>query len=231
MAKKPKAEASFGQNPFKQLKGFAISSSDPPKSNQKPAAPLAAQAGERKASPAPREAEPSFVEEMAKLGVVSAAGEEFALEPEPEPVIDPVAPPTAGPINEEQLFIRALGRLDATFQDEYELQSGAPEAAPRRMKQVRQGTLQPEGRLDLHGLTREEARSRVRYFLEDASYHKKKVVLIITGWGKHSSGEPVLRQDLERYLSLEAKAWVVEWGRAPRQLGGDGALVVFLKGS
>lgn len=240
MAKKPKPESTFGQNPFKQLKGFAVSSSDAAKKSQNNPAHRAAKADESKGrtAPAPEKAEPSFAEEMAKLGVVTAPGQKAApaaepeAEPEAEPVVDPImVPPAAGPMTEEQLFIRALGRLDATFQDDYELETGPPEASPRRMKQLRQGVLQPEGRLDLHGLTREEARARVRFFLEDASYQQKKVVLIITGWGKNSPGEPVLRQEIERYLSLDAKAWVVEWGRAPRQLGGEGALVVFLKGS
>jgi DNA-nicking Smr family endonuclease len=233
MAKKPNSESSFGQNPFKQLKGFAVSPSNSPDKDQKNPAPKPVKVNDPQARTAPggAEAEPSFVEEMARLGVVSSSEPEAAPEPEPEPLVTPVkAPPAAGPLTEEQLFIRALGRLDASFQDDYELETAPPEASPRRMKQLRQGVLQPEGRLDLHGLTREEARSRVRFFLEDASYQQKKVVLIITGWGKNSAGEPVLRQEIERYLSLDAKAWVVEWGRAPRQLGGDGALVVFLKG-
>lgn len=236
MAKKPKPESTFGQNPFKQLKGFAVSSSDAAKKAQNNPAHRAGKADDSRGrtAPVPEKAEPSFVEEMAKLGVVTAPGRGAApaAEQEAEPVVDPVkAPPAAAPMTEEQLFIRALGRLDATFQDDYELETGPPDASPRRMKQLRQGVLQPEDRLDLHGLTREEARARVRFFLEDASYQQKKVVLIITGWGKNSPGEPVLRQEIERYLSLDAKAWVVEWGRAPRQLGGEGALVVFLKGS
>lgn len=238
MAKKPKPPSSFGQNPFKQLKGFAVSAGDSPKQQgtapgSKPA-PMAEDRGRAGSAPAAADDEPSFAAEMARLGVVMASEPETTPEPdsELEPGVNPPqAQPVSGPLSEEQLFVRALGRLDTTFLDEFELETGPPEASPRRMKQLRQGTLQPQGRLDLHGLGREEARSRVRFFLEDASYQQKKVVLIITGRGKNSPGEPVLRQEVERYLSLEAKAWVVEWGRAPRQLGGDGALVVFLKGA
>lgn len=99
------------------------------------------------------------------------------------------------------------------------------------MRQLRRGLVRPEARLDLHGSTRAEVLEKVRLFLEDAVYQRKKVVLIITGGGKNSSGEPVLRREVERYLSRDVKAWVVEWDRAPRRLGGDGALVVFLKGA
>lgn len=240
MAKKPNTDSSFGQNPFKQLKGFAVSANEQPRQGGKSGS---TQGGER---PAPKtdgdktrsrvaasapDAEPSFIEEMRRLGVSPKAASEIAPQPEMDPQPEreePVA--CTAPVTEEQLFVRALGRLDTTFNDEYDLEQSPPTASPRRMKQLRQGALQPEGRLDLHGVTRDEVRSRVRYFLEDAAYHKKKVVLIITGWGKNSSGEPVVRQEVERYLTLDAKAWVVEWGRAPRQLGGEGALVVFLKG-
>lgn len=240
MAKKPSPESSFGLNPFKQLKGFAVSGNDQPvKGPQAEAAKIGkavpsqtdkANAPKSSADNPAAETEPSFVEEMRRLGVVLAPEQETLMVPAPEPP-DTKAPPDDEPISEQQLFVSALGRLDTTFSDDYDLEQSPPTASPRRMKQLRQGTLQPEARLDLHGVTREEVRGRVRFFLEDAAYHKKKVALIITGWGKNSSGEPVVRQEVERYLALDAKAWVVEWGRAPRQLGGEGALVVFLKGS
>lgn len=239
MAKKPNPESSFGQNPFKQLKGFAVSTSEQADTGpERPAAKTAKATAHRVARPMASagspvvEAEPSFVEEMQRLGVAPSA--EIEVAPEPEAVLPsekPTASADTGPVTEEQLFVNALGRLDTTFSDDYDLEQSPPTASPRRMKQLRQGSLQPEARLDLHGVTRDEVRSRVRFFLEDAAYHKKKVGLIITGWGKNSAGEPVLRQEVERYLALDAKAWVVEWGRAPRHLGGEGALVVFLKGS
>jgi DNA-nicking Smr family endonuclease len=178
------------------------------------------------------DAEPSFVEEMRRLGVSPQVEPEIAPPAAADSQPESRAPAAdSGPVTEEQLFIRALGRLETTFHDDYDLAQSPPAASPRRMKQLRQGTLQPEARLDLHGLTRDEVRSRVRFFLEDAAHHRKKVVLIITGWGKNSTAEPVLRLEVERYLALDAKAWVVEWARAPRHLGGEGALVVFLKGS
>jgi DNA-nicking Smr family endonuclease len=70
----------------------------------------------------------------------------------------------------------------------------------------------------------------VRNFLESRQRQGMKTVLIITGRGLRSkNGESVIRSDIEAYLRTRAKAWVVEWGRAPKQYGGDGALVVFLR--
>ncbi len=168
---------------------------------------------------------------MRRLGVNPVAQTESLPPDDPLPTTEEETAPHRATLTEEQQFLSALGPLTTHFADEYELEVTTPAASPRRMKQLRQGLVRPEARLDLHGLTRDEVRGKVRSFLEDAVHHRKKVVLIITGWGKNSPGEPVLRQEVERYLSLDAKAWVVEWGRAPRQLGGDGALVVFLKGS
>ncbi|WP_155875537.1 Smr/MutS family protein [Desulfuromonas sp. AOP6] len=169
-----------------------------------------------------------FAKEMARLGLDSSAlGTEDANAEQPE---GPAA--STGQreesLTEKDLFLQALGKMEVTFVDEYP-EEETPGAVPRRMKLLRKGKLRPEATLDLHGLTRDEARAKVRFFLEDSLHHRRKVVLVITGWGKGSGKEPILRDDMERYLGQEGRAWVSEWGRAPRQHGGEGALVVFLR--
>ncbi|MEZ4600318.1 MAG: Smr/MutS family protein [Syntrophotaleaceae bacterium] len=131
-------------------------------------------------------------------------------------------------LSEEEEFLCAIGRMDAVFRDELPLEE-PPAATPGRMKQLRQGKLAPEATLDLHGLSREQAREKVRFFLEDSVFQGRRTVLVITGKGRGSPDGPVLRDDMQRYLSSEARAWVVEWGRAPARYGGDGALAVFLR--
>jgi len=167
-----------------------------------------------------------FAEEMARLGVDPSA-EDVSIAA-PSPSVAPDGNEEKPPATDKDLFLSALGTMEVTFQDEFPAEEEPP-ATARRIKLLRKGRLHPEASLDLHGMSREEARSRVRFFLEDALYHGRKTVLIITGRGKSSGTEPILRAEMERYLSLEGKAWVSEWSRAPRQYGGDGALVVFLK--
>jgi DNA-nicking Smr family endonuclease len=167
---------------------------------------------------------------MKRLGVAHSAADE----PTPEAAEtrpDDLSPPAAAeaPATDRDLFLASLGEMEAIFTDEFPA-ADEPVAVPRRMRQVRRGELLPEERLDLHGLGRAEARERVRHFLDNAVYHGRKTVLIVTGRGKGSGGEPVLRAEIERYLKYEAAAWVAEWGRAPARYGGEGALVVFLKG-
>jgi DNA-nicking Smr family endonuclease len=138
----------------------------------------------------------------------------------------------ADELSEEELFLHHLGQMDAVFNDSYPDpdQSAQEQASARRMRQLRKGRLRPEATLDLHGCYREEARKKARNFLESRQRQGMKTVLIITGRGLRSkNGESVIRSDIEAYLRTRAKAWVVEWGRAPKQYGGDGALVVFLR--
>jgi len=212
----------FRHDPFKPLKGFRVSTG-----NEAPP-PAAPRPEEGEARPAQDEAG-YFAEEMARLGVDRRAGGEGVEKPRPEPPAGETPAPEVPPPDDEALFLASLGTLQTVFADELP-EPEAPPPSPRRMRQLRRGGLLPEAQLDLHGLDREAARERVRHFLDDSVHHGMKAVLIVTGRGKGSGGEPVLRNEIERYLRDAASVWVLEWGRAPARFGGEGALVVFLKG-
>lgn len=194
-------------NPFGELKGLRVSGEG------KRPAPLPA-------VPEPT-AESDFLEEMKRLGVQRKGAAKPPASPTPPPVRE------EPPMDDRSLFLAALGRMETAFEDE--IPAEEPASAPRRMKQVRQGKLAPEAILDLHGLDRCQAREKVRHFLDDSAWQGKRTVMIITGRGAGSGGEAVLRQETENYLRREAAASVSEWGRAPARLGGEGALVVFLR--
>jgi DNA-nicking Smr family endonuclease len=209
----------FQQNPFKRLKGFCVSPPEKAPPEDRPVTPPVAAYDEAA----------QFADEMERLGVARRPAGEAAAEttdtnsPDSSPKVAIKPPPT-----DRDLFLASLGEMEAVFSDEIPAEDG-PVAAPRRMRQVRRGELVPEAQLDLHGLGRDAARDRVRHFLDNAVYQGRKTVLIVTGRGKSSGAEPVLRAEIERYLKYEAAAWVAEWGRAPARYGGEGALVVFLK--
>ena len=86
-----------------------------------------------------------------------------------------------------------------------------------------------ERQLDLHGLTREEALVALARFLKSASVHGEKAVLVITGKGNNSPGEPVLQQAVVAWLRDTGRKLVVEFAPAPREMGGSGAFVIFLR--
>jgi DNA-nicking Smr family endonuclease len=221
--KQPRSKREFNESPFKTLKGLVVSEQAIP----------APQSIQKKPAAAEEEVDDGslFQREMAMLKVEKRHGNETGrcLPPEcPTPESPPEKSPAA--TTDQELFLSALGNMDSVFRDELP-QEAEPHASPRRMKQLRQGKLVPEAHLDLHGATREEARHKVRCFLEDCLHHGYKTVLVITGRGKGSREGPVLRADMEKYLSHEATAWVAEWGRAPARYGGEGALVVYLRSS
>ncbi len=221
MSKKKRSEKSapdsYNNNPFKQLKGFAVSESE------EVAPPLAVPEELPAVEP-----ERSFTDEMDFLGVDPLADRDALDREVPVGTTGLSEEFPQGVQTDEELFLGALGQLDTRFSDQ--LPQETKLAAPRRLKQLKQGRLTPAASLDLHGLQRQQVSEKISHFLQDAAYQGWQTLLIVTGRGLHSSdGEPVLRNEAERFLAAEGKTLVAEWGRAPRQYGGEGALVVFLK--
>ena len=132
---------------------------------------------------------------------------------------------------EESVFLAEIGRLklDTKFADcipdEGELQS----LSGNRLRQVKQGVVSVSHQLDLHGLTREEALEALPRFLQSAQKMNQKAVLVITGKGNHSPEEPVLHQAVASWLRDTGRSTVLEFAPAPRDMGGSGAYVVFLR--
>ena len=142
----------------------------------------------------------------------------------------PVLPEKSKEERDQEVFLEALGSMQKTFIDEWSEEEPVNKAVPRRMKQVERGQIKPEAELDLHGLTVEEACTKLRFFLQDALYQGCRAVLLITGKGLHSSDGPVLRIAMEILLESQREL-VLEWGMAPQRYGGSGALIVFLRQS
>jgi DNA-nicking Smr family endonuclease len=206
----------FNNSPFKNLKGLSL----PVKEEVKIAPPPLRSEVAR---------EYDFSAEMKGLGVKILPADERLADVERPPAEAPVIvnrPIASEPRNDEELFLSAIQGMEVVFSDEIpDLE--VPSATPRRLKLVEQGRLRPSERLDLHGFTRSEARRRAAHFLENAVHHGYPLVLIITGWGKSGSGEAILREEIVRYLRTDGAPLISEWALAPKNLGGDGALLVF----
>ncbi|MDA8099718.1 MAG: Smr/MutS family protein [Nitrospiraceae bacterium] len=98
-----------------------------------------------------------------------------------------------------------------------------------RMKQVKRGTLRITQEIDLHGFVREEALRRLDYFISTAQARGHQAVLVITGKGTNSPEGPVLQGAVAEWLRTRGKKSVAEFHPAPRDKGGSGAYVVFLR--
>jgi DNA-nicking Smr family endonuclease len=133
---------------------------------------------------------------------------------------------------EQEVFLQALEslRLDVRFSDQLQEEEPASRPAPvNRLRQVRRGGIRVDLQLDLHGLTRDEALENLDRFVKGAYNRGQKGVLVITGKGNNSPGEPVLKVAVVNWFRESGKGMVAEFVQAPNDMGGSGAFVVFLK--
>ncbi len=222
MAKKKKSSElkkdNYKNNPFKRLKGFAYSAQE--KNNPNPTV----------SEPVQDEVIGSFIDVMRTLGVEQLnKSETFDSEDLESLECGDNILEKDEDLSEAAIFLAAMGDLSVSFEDGF-VEEPRPEVLPKRIKQVKQGKLSPDASLDLHGLQCTEVVDKLQNFLHKAEHRGWQTLLVITGKGLHSEdGEPVLRNEVERYLSAEGKKQVIEWSRAPRQYGGNGALFLFLK--
>lgn len=132
---------------------------------------------------------------------------------------------------EEGAFLKEIGRLklDRKFVDAIPDEGELQPLSGNRLRQVKRGVVSVGHQLDLHGLTREEALAALPGFLHSARKRGQKAVLVITGKGNHSAEEPVLHQAVASWLRDAGREMVLEFAPAPREMGGSGAYVVFLR--
>ena len=101
------------------------------------------------------------------------------------------------------------------------------------------GLLEPEARIDLHGLTESAAHRALHAFLNGAVARGFRLVLVVTGKGNPRKEESaswmmsphgVLKQMVPRWLNQpEASALIAHMQPAHVRHGGDGALYIYLR--
>lgn len=101
---------------------------------------------------------------------------------------------------------------------------------PREVRRLRRGQYAIDGKLDLHGMSLEQARDAVSAFVRKRSLDGDRVIQIIHGKGEHSPrGLAVLRGEIGAWLSDgRAARHVAAFATAPDDMGGEGALLVLL---
>lgn len=102
---------------------------------------------------------------------------------------------------------------------------------------LKQGKLKPEAKIDLHGMTLDQAHPRLTAFIMKAYQSQKRLVLVVTGKGKlRDDGGPipvrfgVLRHQVPQWLSTPPLAQLVlQVTEAHLRHGGGGAYYVYLR--
>jgi DNA-nicking Smr family endonuclease len=211
--------ADFKNNPFKSLKGLT----PPP-----PA---------RAAKPAPMRSKKEKEEDAEALFLQAVAGAR-KIENDAAPLVLPGTTKTAdrgddAAPQDSQLFLQAMQKIGTAIKDPGQSTQEEPEAERRspssRMKQLKRGTIRIGSELDLHGYLRDEALVRLDHFIKSAYARGLDAVLVITGKGVNSAEGPVLQGAATAWLRDRGKGMVAEFSPAPRDRGGSGAYVVFLK--
>ena len=95
------------------------------------------------------------------------------------------------------------------------------------VKKLRLGHWVVQGELDLHGLTREDAREALVQFLAEAGKRGCRCVRVVHGKGLGSPGrQPVLKGKVHGWLVQRQEVLAFTQARGPD--GGAGALIVLL---
>jgi len=152
--------------------------------------------------------------------------EEFPSEPLPAPPAKPVpsrrprkpplpAPPAPPPIP----VLPEIAHGDVAGVDK------------RTAQRMRRGQLSIEARIDLHGLTEEDAHRALTSFVIGAQQAGRRCVLVVTGKGLRQDGRTgVLRRNVPRWLNeAPNRARILAFCHAQPKDGGEGALYLLLR--
>jgi DNA-nicking Smr family endonuclease len=97
-------------------------------------------------------------------------------------------------------------------------------------ERFRRGQLAVEARLDLHGMTQEEAHRALVRFIRRGHEDGLRTVLVITGKGGFGDARGVLRDAVPRWLNeSDLRPRVLSCAWAQPKHGGAGALYVLLR--
>lgn len=100
----------------------------------------------------------------------------------------------------------------------------------RLAERLRRGQLPIEGKLDLHGLTQQEAHDQLSGFIALSQKQGHRCILVVTGKGAWREGAGILREMVPRWLNERLnRARVLAIAQAQPQHGGAGALYILLK--
>jgi DNA-nicking Smr family endonuclease len=102
---------------------------------------------------------------------------------------------------------------------------------PNMLRSLRRGLLPIDARLDLHGMTADDAQAKLIAFLRETRGRGERCVLVIHGKGEHSASPGgVLRGEIAAWLSQgRAREHVAAFASAQREDGGEGAVYVALR--
>lgn len=182
--------------------------------------------------PAPaREASDDELWASAVTGVERlAAGPARVGPPQPAPPPEKFWHPDLDALRELEALVSGDAPFDLADTDEF-IEGRVPGLDPAIVRRLRKGEFAVQGHLDLHGMTREEAKGAVDAFLKKARSAGKRCVLLVHGRGLHSKDQVPILKDAVRTWFATARfgRHVLAFATARPVDGGAGALYVLLR--
>lgn len=162
--------------------------------------------------------------------------------PEPPAAVEPPKPVRLSPQQAAPLVLRPEGSKSSIRHDLAQPLSEALARVPvqmdkRQFQRLSRGKLDPEARIDLHGMTLSQAHGALNGFILRAHAAGLRLVLVITGKGKTVADDgPIprrqgaLKHDVPQWLRMAPLGPVVlEIREAHIRHGGAGAYYVYLR--
>ncbi|MCH9755839.1 MAG: Smr/MutS family protein [Gammaproteobacteria bacterium] len=115
----------------------------------------------------------------------------------------------------------------SNIRPETTLSFGKTQIQAKQFKSLKQGTIRPEAKLDLHGLYLDEASDTLVQFIDDAREQNMRCILIIHGKGGRFHEPPILKAHVNHWLKQLPE--VLAFHSALARDGGHGAVYVLLK--
>lgn len=209
-------------NPFASLK---LQKPEPAKAPAKPSVP----------APQPKPQQRAGDDESALFLEHVGAVEPVKARSNKAHIVPPPPPPRGSDADEEALLqlselVAGEGPFDLADSDEF-IEGAAPGLDPQILRKLRRGDYAYQAHLDLHGLTRAEAKGQLEVFLQASRLKGHRCVLVVHGRGLHSKDQlPVLKEGVQKWLTVGRVAkQVLAFSTARPHDGGAGAVYVLLR--
>jgi DNA-nicking Smr family endonuclease len=185
-------------------------------------------------APPPRERSDDELWADAVSGVTRVAPGPSRVEA-PPPVAERTLPgefwhPDLDALRELEALVSGEAPFDLADTDEF-IEGRVPGLDPAIVRRLRRGEFAVQGHVDLHGMTREEAKQAVDAFLRASRRAGKRCVLLVHGRGIHSKDQvPILKEALKSWLATARFGrHVLAFATARPPDGGAGAVYVLLR--
>lgn len=155
----------------------------------------------------------------------------------PEPVFHPQAEFDPKPEQPQDIPAFRVGQSPRSKPVAAQASKSAPTMDAKAFGRLKRGKLKPEARIDLHGMTLDQAHPALSGFIMTSQSMGRRLVLVITGKGKEGPDlgpiprrRGVLRQQVPQWLKMAPVGQaILDVTQAHDRHGGGGAFYVYLR--